>query len=287
MAIPRPTPQPANADGAESPIQRPTPAAAARRAPSSGPLKSTFAPASVNASQRMVISLSGEEKSGKDHTALTFPEPIYIHSFDIGLEGVVDKFINGTFGRKKIYLAEYELEVQPGEASAQVVADSADRVWEQFVTNYKDGLASCGQGTTICDTISEAWELIRLARFGKLTQIMPHMYGPVNAEFRDILRESYNHAGNTVYLSKLVDEWENYTGNDGKEKGRKTGNKTRKGFADLPFQVQINALCNREDRAGGGSDFTVTIEDCRFNPDANGITIPNDYDMIRMVVFGE
>lgn len=268
-----------------------TPTPAITRSGSGGsspsPVKSTFALAKPAANKRMIISLSGEEKTGKDHCALTFPEPIYIHSFDIGLEGVVDKFINGPFGHKRIYVAEYELEVQPGEASAQVVADSADKVWNQFVSNYKDGLASCGQGTTVVDTLSEAWELVRLSRFGKLTQVMPHMYGPVNAEFRDILREAYDHDGNTVFLSKLVDEWENYTDSTGKEKGRKTGNKTRKGFSDLPFQVQINAICNREDQAGGGSEFSVTIEDCRFNPDANGITVPNDYDMIHLAVFGE
>jgi hypothetical protein len=249
--------------------------------------KSAFTRATATQSRRMIMSLSGEEKSGKNHTSLTFPAPIYIHSFDIGLEGVVDKFINGQIASKEIYVADYELEIQPGEASPQEVADSADKVWSRFVTNYKDGLRSCGNGTTVVDTDGEAWQLCRLARFGKIAQILPHHYGPVNAEFRDIIRESYNHSCNVVLLSQRTDVWENYLDSKGQEKGRKTGEKARKGFGELPFLVQINAVCNRLDLAGGGSEFSVTIEDCRFNPDANGVTVPNDYDMIHMTVFGE
>ncbi len=40
----------------------------------------------------------------------------------------------------------------------------------------------------VIDTASEAWELVRLARFGKLTQVMPQHYGPVNTEFRDMIK---------------------------------------------------------------------------------------------------
>ena len=41
---------------------------------------------------------------------------------------------------------------------------------------------SMDEGTVVMDTASEAHELSRLAAFGKLTQVMPHHYGPVNAE---------------------------------------------------------------------------------------------------------
>lgn len=244
--------------------------------------KSTFAKVtSGTVKRRMIVSLCGEEKTGKNHCAFTFPGPLYVHSFDIGIEGVVEKFVKD----KDIYVADYELDIDIDDMSAQQVSDAADVVWKQFMTNYRDGLASCGNGTTVIDTDTEVWELLRLARFGKLSQVMPHMYGPVNAEFRDVVREAFNHNGSAVLLGKRVDEWENYTGSDGKEKGRKTGNKVRKGFTDLPFLVQINAQTQRTDMVGGGSEFKVLIEDCRFNPGANGLLVDNDYDLIAQLVF--
>jgi len=238
--------------------------------------------------RRLIVSLTGEDHSGKNHMAFTAPSPIYVHSFDPGIEGVVEKFHN----KKDIYVATYELEVQPGEGTPQQVAESADKVWEQFINNYRDGLASCGNGTTVVDTDTEAHELIRLARLGRLTQVMPHMYGPVNAEFRDFLREGWQRPANIFLLSKYVQEWENYADSSGREKGRKTGGMVRKGFNDLPFHVQVCGICERLDhvddagRLTGGSDFQVTITDCRQNPDANGTVIPNDYEMLMLAVLG-
>jgi hypothetical protein len=240
--------------------------------------KSTFVRAEKELTRRIIISLTGEEKSGKNHTAFTAPSPIYTHSFDIGLDGVIQKFQKS----KVMFTADYELTVQPGEASAGEVAEAADKVWAQFVSNYRDGLASCGSGTTVIDTDTEAWELLRLARFGKIAQVQPHHYGPVNAEFRDLVRESYDHDANVFLLSKRTAVWENVVDASGKERGRKTGETARKGFSDLPFLVQVVATTERD-----GSDFSVTIEDCRMNPEANGVTVPNDYDFIMSAIFGD
>jgi hypothetical protein len=238
---------------------------------------STFVRADKELTRRIIISLTGEEKSGKDHCAFTAPAPIYVHSFDIGLDGVIQKFQK----EKEMYVADYELSIQPGEASPQEVADAADKVWTQFISNYRDGLASCGNGTTVVDTDTECYELLRLARFGRLANVLPHMYGPVNAELRDMVRESYDHDANVFFLSKKTDVWENYVDSSGKERGRKTGEKARKGFGDLPFLVQVVATTNRED----GNEFTVTIEDCRLNPNCNGVTVPNDYEFIMNAIF--
>ncbi|HXN71600.1 MAG TPA: hypothetical protein VN861_03495 [Candidatus Acidoferrales bacterium] len=248
---------------------------------SSSTHKSTFVRADKPLTKRIIISLTGEEKTGKNHTSLTAPSPIYVHSFDIGLDGVVQKFQD----EKKIYVADYELTVQPGEASAGEVAEAADKVWQQFVSNYRDGLASCGNGTTVVDTDTELYELLRLARFGKLTQIMPHHYGPVNAELRDVIRESYDHDANVFFLSKKCPVWENYIDSTGKEKGRKTGELARKGFGDLAFLVQVVATTVRDDTPEG-TVFNVEIEDCRFNPAANGQIVLNDYDSIMGAIFG-
>lgn len=239
-----------------------------------------FTLATAPALHRLIISAEGEEKSGKNHFAFTAPGPIYEHSFDIGNESVIQKFQN----EKQIYLAEYGLDLQPGEGSAQEVADAADKVWNRFMENYRDGLASCGQGTTMVDTGTEMWELLRLARFGKLTQVMPHHYGPVNKEMQEAVRLAFSHSGNAVFLHKQKDEWENFV-EGGKEKGRKTGRKVRVGFNDMPFLVQMNVRCERLDQEEGGSQFVINIEDCRQNPDLNNTQMPNDFEMLLSTVF--
>jgi hypothetical protein len=244
-------------------------------------LSTGFTQASSPTVHRLIVNAEGEEKSGKNHLGFSAPGPIYEHSFDIGNEGVIQKFQS----KKKIMLAEYELEIQPGEAEAREVAAAADRVWQQYMSNYRDGLASCGNGTTLVDTGTEVWELLRLARFGKLTQVMPHHYGPVNKEMQEMVREGFGHNCNVIFLHKKKDEWENYVGADGKEKGKKTGRKTRVGFSDIPFLVQVNALCERVDQEGGGSEFQITVEDCRQNPNLNGAVLPNDFETLLTMVF--
>lgn len=241
---------------------------------------SGFVLATTPALHRLIVSAEGEEKSGKNHFAFTAPGPIYEHSFDIGNESVIQKFQD----EKQIYLAEYGLALQPGEGSPQEVADAADKVWSQFMSNYRDGLASCGQGTTMVDTGTEMWELLRLARFGKLTQVMPHHYGPVNKEMQEAVRLAFSHSGNAIFLHKMKDEWENFV-EGGKEKGRKTGRKVRVGFNDMPFLVQVNARCERQDVEGGGSEFLINIEDCRQNPELNNTQMPNDFEMLLSAVF--
>jgi hypothetical protein len=287
MAIPRNTAAQPTPGGPSEALATPiTPAI--RRATPTKSVISSFKEASATTMQspRLIVDVGGEEKSGKTHFGFTAPGPIYEHSFDIGNEGVIEKFQ----AQKRIFVAEYELELQPDEGSAQQVAEAANRVWDQFVANFRDGLHSCGQGTTLVDTGTEMWELLRLARFGKLTQVMPHQYVAVNKEMQALLRECYNHNGSTIFLTKLKPEWENYTDSTGREKGRKTGKMERTGFKDMPFQVQLVGTCERVDRGqaeGGGSEFLMTINDCRHTADVNGMVIENDFETLMGLVFAD
>jgi hypothetical protein len=232
--------------------------------------------------RRAIVNIQGPEKSGKDHMALDYTGgPIYIHSFDIGLEGVVQKFHD----KKDIYVCEYELTIQPGDGTDKEVGEAANVVWENFVGNFRESLAQTtdNEGLVIVDTGTEAWELLRLASFGKLTQVMPHHYSKPNAEFRNLLRESFS-GSSVCWLHKMMPEWENYVDHSGKEKGRKTGLIVRKGMGDVAFAVQVNVETTRIDRAGGGSDFQATVIDCRVNPDLNGMVLPNSMDSLLEMV---
>jgi hypothetical protein len=276
MALPKPKPRPEPGSGSDNGAHTHRQEVAERRE------VSVKAPAFIRATSdikpRLIANIQGPEGSGKDHMALSYngPGAIYVHSFDQGLEGVVQKFQD----KKEIYVAEYELTMQPDEGTAKEVGEAANIVWTQFKNNMMDSYASTRkEGLVLVDTGGESWELLRLAYFGKLTQVMPHMYSKPNAEYRELVREGFD-ASNVIWLHKMVDEWENYTDSQGKEKSKRTGEKKFKGM------TQINVQTWHERRENGeGLNFYATILDkCRPNPDLVGMTLNNSFQELLELV---
>jgi hypothetical protein len=114
---------------------------------------------------------------------------------------------------------------------------------------------SLGQGTVVMDTASEAHELSRLAAFGKLTQVMAHHYGPVNAEWRELIRLAYDSTMNTVLIHKLKPMYiENV----------RTKDYEVKGFGETGYLVQVNLTAHY------GEEFSMSVDNCRQNPKLNG-----------------
>lgn len=273
----------------------PTPPA---RTPSTPSLAGTSFAKTADARRRLIIALDALEKNGKTHFGLTAPRPTAILNFDIGLEGVVDKFSN----RDGVVTANYNVNVVPGDINKTAAA--ADNVWKQLMTDYHWALKN--MRSIVVDTGSEAWETLRLARFGKLTQVMPHHYGPVNAEYRKLLRAAFDHDANVIFLHKLKPEYETKVGKDGKEVSNKIhGAFKRAGMSETGFLVQLNAMSYRGDPDNPpvvkgdyytnvtydpSGTFNMFIRDCRQNAQLAGQVIPEHlYDfatVAQMVVDG-
>ena len=208
-----------------------------------------FTPAKDRSIQpRLIISISGLEKQGKTHFSLTAPGPIAMFSTDIGEEGVVDKF-----GDKNLHIMNID---RIDENSAE----QAPKEFDRFKKAYKDMLRGTEIRTIIVDTATEIWEILRMARFGRLTQVMPYQYGPVNAEYRALIRDAYNYDKNLILVHKMKAQYIN---------DKKTGEYERSGFNDTGFLVQVNAQIYRYAPQDGG-DFALFIKDCRHNPDLAG-----------------
>lgn len=243
---------------------------------------SVFTLASKPTKRRMIVSVEGTEKSGKNHFSFTAPGPIYVHDFDFGDEGVIQKFQpKGAFYRPglQIYKANYKLKIAPGTA-IQLSADTARPVWEKFVGNYQEGLAK-GR-TTVIDTGTEAYEVLRMAEFGKLTQVLPHHYGPVNQAMKDLWRSAYDTDSNLIVLHRMKEEWENKVVG-GKEIGNKTGRWEMAGYKGTYFEAQICCRAYKED-----GQFKLLIFDCRQNPDLEGMVLEGDmlsFPMLGQLVF--
>ena len=221
-------------------------------------LKMGFSDEIQEVPRRAVVSLSGKEKTGKTRWALTAPDPIVFFNIDIGTEGVIEKFQTGKGVPKKQILI-YNVSV-PKEATQNVY----ENTWNDFKAKAKTSYGLKG-GTVIFDTGTEAYELNRLARFGKLTQVMPHHYAEVNNEWRDLIRTAYDSDMNTVLVHKLKPRYVNNT---------RTSEYDVAGFGETAYLVQANVRTFREDNEDQKMPtFGVTIQDCRQNPKINGETL--------------
>jgi len=198
--------------------------------------------------RRIILNVEGQEKEGKTHFALTAPGPIALIDMDTGLESVVDKFVKG----KDIWIKSYNW---------QDATDQGEWVemWESSKASYLDAVKSKEVRTIVVDTATEWYEMVRLARFGKLNKVamvdgkaVPLPWGPVNTEFRDLIKKVYESDKNLVLVHKLKKEY---------IKDTWTGDYERAGYGDMQYIVQMNIRVWRSDEGAWG----ITIRDCRQN----------------------
>jgi hypothetical protein len=224
--------------------------------------------------KRLIIGVDGRERTGKTTFGLSAPGPIAFFPLDPGREGVLEKYLD----EKKVYLPKNG----KGEIETYNYRDATNQaewaaIWERLKASWLVAIESKEVRTLVVDTATEMWELVRLARFGKLLQVMPHHYGPVNAEFRNIIKKVYDTDKNLILIHKLKDEYVN---------DKTTGRMKRSGFGDTGYLVQINLTLgwNQED------GFTMVIKDCRQNMEIAGMELigeMSNFQMLASMVYPE
>lgn len=223
------------------------------------------------APRRIIVSSSGREKTGKTHFALTGPEPIIYLNIDIGAEGVVNKFQEAG---KQVLV--YDIRV-PKTATQDVYVPLYADLKQKVSKVY-----SLHAGTVIWDTSSEAFELARLAKFGKLTQVMPHNYTEVNNEWRELLRVAYDSPMNTVFIHKMKPKYIN---------NARTGEYELSGFGEMDYLAQLNLVHYREpgEEEGDEPKFSAYIKDSRSTPSVIGTVLNGpmcNFDFLLSLVHG-
>jgi len=260
-------------------------------------LKGTgFEEATGESKQRIVMSVEGAEGDGKSHFALTAPDPIGYIDFDAGSEGVIEKFKKGLNGcpKKSIYVSSFRIPIT-GKAAKKadretkakftsLAAKEAAPIWDKVVNDFVLGLDGRFR-TLIVDTGTEMHEMIRLARLGKLTEVLPEHYGPVNAEFRDLVRLAFDSDTNVIFLHKLKDEW---IKSKGSNRSQPTGELVRAGFSGMGYLMQVNLRmqwdkgwrknCDTYDEA-----FTIDVVKCRQNAELRGEEIEAPFNTFPFV----
>lgn len=197
--------------------------------------------------RRLICSVEGHPRTGKTHFALGGPEPILYIGMDSGGEGLLQKF-----RLKGKHILDIWLKPPAGLSQSE---------YQEAWVKAKHAISECisyGEGTLVIDTDTEVYALARLAHFGKLTQVMPHHYGPVYAEMRDMVRRAYERPKlNVVYIYKTKPVYLN---------DHRTDQYEIDGYSGMRYEVQANLLARRTQQPNKPPRFEIHVQDCRQNP---------------------
>lgn len=221
--------------------------------------KIEFVKATIGDKKSLVCSVDGPSKSGKTEFALSMPGPLCIHDFNCGTRGVIEPWI---LKGKEIYKFEYEVPLT-GKLPGATIVDlpgAAQKVWTTFVEQFLASLSI--MRSVVIDLGSEAWELIRLARLGKLDKILAVNYGAVNIEFRQLTQKALRSGVNVAFLHKVRPKYVN---------DKPTAEMERAGFGDIGYDVEATLTTVRDSQKKGVDQFSIAIDECRNNLMANGL----------------
>lgn len=209
------------------------------------------------------MSIEGLQKCGKTEFGFSMPDPLYILNLNLGLQGVIEKHVKQG---RKIYVQDIQIPFTaalPG-AGFTVLATAATEKWKTAILSLQEALHDASVKSIFIDTGSELWDLLRIARLGKLTQVLPVQYASVNAEFRQLLQVLLCSGKNVVLSHKVKPEYVN---------DQKTNRYERSGFGDVGYDVQVELTASRDLKREGDDQFTITFDDCRANKNLVGTSL--------------
>lgn len=237
---------------------------------------SIFKPLSDEPEPVLSLSTEGRERNGKTDFSLTAPGPIGFIALDSNAENVAKK---AQKRGKEIRFADFT----KGKYAAPLVGKPSPNFHTDRWKAIHDAIHSLMEDKSIrsivVDTGTQLYEDIRLARLGKLVQVLPHQYGPVNDELRSLIQQLKHSGKHLIVTHKLGKEYKNDKW-DGKSY-------ERKGWSDMAFQCHMSlrhdcVMVKEEDenRLNEGHttrpQFSTLIVDCNQNPLLKGIELYDD-----------
>ena len=224
--------------------------------------------------RRVVASIEGKEGTGKTFLACTADGPIIYFDIDIGTEGVVEQFQDGSNGITPRRILRKRIRIPKGE-SKDTYESLWNEVWQMAETAYK-----LKRGAVIWDTGSELYELCRLARYGKLAQVPPHYYQLANNDWRDFARLAYDSDMSTILIHKVKPVWVN---------NNRTNEYEPSGFSETPYMVQVR-LSTFRNQTDDGAVFGFKILKCRPKDSLVGETVAgpmSSFPFLLNLIYGK
>lgn len=209
---------------------------------------------------RLIVNVQSLEKEGKSNFLMTAPPPIaYMNLDKRSEEDVAEKFAD-----KQIYYNNYWIETGQNKTDYR-------QLWDEFKSDAVQLCNTPDIRTLGIDTGSDMYELIRMAHFGQLTQVMPQHYTALNAELSEFINKLADSDKNIVFTHKLKKQYKAVKTERG-QKDTWTGKWERKGWDNLRHLVQVNILLWREDTPdeNGEFKFHAAVLNCSKNPSLMG-----------------
>jgi hypothetical protein len=237
--------------------------------------------------ERLVVALWGAEKTGKTHTLLTAPQPIYLINTDYGFRELLRR---PEFKKLDLWVEDIGEEIgpdmKPGSfEAAQAGVARFHETWTGWIEELKQH-----PGTLAVDNASFLWELIcyvkleeaKRARFNKQNKVQNledlrdqrFDYGPVNHYYNVMMRAIYNTKGSLILTHSAKNKYN--------ERGEETSQLQMQGFRATGAIVQ--AVCQTYKDKG---EFKTLITHSRHRPDLEGTWIPSGYQTLSNVLLAE
>jgi len=240
-----------------------------------------FEPMDGRPRPRLVLAVDGLQKRGKTRFALTAPRPIAYINLDRGFEASKDMDLTDVVIAD---LSGAMQKVQPGKGKLgedvlKPFKEEAEKALELIVKRWNAAL-NAGVRTVVFDTATRWWEILRIARFGKIQQVSKEHYGPVKAEFERFLYGALGASSNVILNHRQRAE---YQGEN------KTGRFERAGYGDVQYITHASVELTRVpfvERADGDLGFRAIITDCATNPEADGEVLSNadiNFQLVALV----
>jgi len=221
----------------------------------------------------LIVSISGEPKSGKTHLALSFPKPLLVFSLDIGVERVLPHY-------------QDELDLITVQTYPLPILDTvrpkpyAQPIWADITKDYREALESDKYETIVVDTATALWEVARHAYTEELKQknLLPVQYGEVNARMSALLTQPRFSGKNLVLTHYLRDRYVN-DANTGEQE--LDGYKRTEGLVDIVIRIERKKVGNK-------TIMRSVITDCGYDRDLCGHTADDMtyQDLLDVLGFG-
>lgn len=228
--------------------------------------------------RRLLIGCEGAADSGKTEFALSAPGVGMAVVMDRGIDPIFDnptppKTRNPDFGFRVI---------STPLATAGTQQEFLD-AWKAYRGAAYDAAFDAAVRVVVLDGDSDSWETQRLAAFGKITQVPPHLYTEVNAARRAFYAKLWDSGKIIIATNKIkklysavFDETSGKPklGNDGKQVREWDGKSwERQGFDDQEYLWQIQLRHYHDSETG---KFRVEITKCKANMGMVGQTLEGD-----------
>lgn len=219
----------------------------------------------------VMINIYGDTGTGRTRLALTSPGPIALAHTAEKIDGVVQKAkAEGKVIRVHNFGGSFA-------GSQQEIIDQASTVWKRAQSLWNDAIDNWAR-TTIMDTDTEGWELIRLAYFGELNPKgrTDSLYGPVNARWRSMWkRYKREYQCNCIAISQTKDEYVTVK-KQGGQSSERTGKQIRAGQKGIPFDADVIIRTDKDFDDSGKRIFRATVEKAWYNGDLEGTVFENE-----------